>query len=284
MSMSTTRQPAGSVGPRWEDDTMTITTARAADDVEDGGVERKARIRAGMVAAFADGVRSCLSNTQDGWSVAKVADRVWKVADASGADRGARYTTRCAAIEELQGGRLQRQWRDRVDWYLGDSSDPRTRALADDERAAVEQVVAELGTIEWSDPHGGRCRIETNLGGQLRVHEFGDDGYDLWGYDHNGHYSGPHDHVPFRRSPFHTADDVDAEPAQLAPGAGVTHPDRDDTGTVIDSGDPAWTPNELTDTAPAADMVKVRWSDSVDPTQLYWEYSAELRVVAGAVH
>lgn len=56
----------------------------------------------------------------------------------------------------------------------------------------------------------------------------------------------------------------------------VTHPDRDDRGTVIDSADPAWTPDELTTTAPDADMVKVRWSASVDPTQLYWEYASEL--------
>lgn len=57
----------------------------------------------------------------------------------------------------------------------------------------------------------------------------------------------------------------------------VTHPDRDDHGTVVDSNAPAWTPNELTIDPPDAGMVKVRWSDSADPTQLYWEYAAELR-------
>ncbi|ORW24560.1 hypothetical protein AWC17_03185 [Mycobacterium nebraskense] len=57
----------------------------------------------------------------------------------------------------------------------------------------------------------------------------------------------------------------------------VTHPDRADTGTVIDSAGPAWTPDALTATPPDADMVKVRWSDSADPMQIYWEYASELR-------
>ncbi len=63
----------------------------------------------------------------------------------------------------------------------------------------------------------------------------------------------------------------------------VTHPDRGDVGRVVDTARPAWTPNELTVQAPAAGMVKVCWSDSADRTQLYWEYSAELRE-ASTVH
>lgn len=59
----------------------------------------------------------------------------------------------------------------------------------------------------------------------------------------------------------------------------VTHPDRSDIGTVIDSPAPAWTPDELSPDAPDDAMVKVRWSDSADPTQLYWEYLAELHLV-----
>lgn len=57
----------------------------------------------------------------------------------------------------------------------------------------------------------------------------------------------------------------------------VTHPDRQDHGTVVDSSGPAWTPNELTTEPPDAGMVKVRWSNSADATQLYWEYAAELQ-------
>ncbi|UBV20379.1 hypothetical protein H8Z59_24395 [Mycolicibacterium fortuitum] len=57
----------------------------------------------------------------------------------------------------------------------------------------------------------------------------------------------------------------------------VVHPDRPDHGTVDASDSPAWTPNDLTLDPPDTGMVKVRWSDSVDTTQLYWEYAAELR-------
>lgn len=59
----------------------------------------------------------------------------------------------------------------------------------------------------------------------------------------------------------------------------VTHPERDDYGTVVDSVHPAWTPEELAVAPPAPGMVKVRWSDSADPSQLYWEYLDELRAV-----
>lgn len=57
----------------------------------------------------------------------------------------------------------------------------------------------------------------------------------------------------------------------------VTHPDRQDRGAIADGDEPAWTPNELTAEPPDAGMVKVRWFDSVDTNQLYWEYAAELR-------
>ena len=64
--------------------------------------------------------------------------------------------------------------------------------------------------------------------------------------------------------------------ATTEPAAVVTHPDRDGTGAVIDGDYQAWTPNELTAIPPDVGMVKVQWADSVDPAQLYWEYSAEL--------
>jgi len=52
----------------------------------------------------------------------------------------------------------------------------------------------------------------------------------------------------------------------------VTHGDRDDLG-----GDaPAWTPNDLTVEPPDVGMVKVQWADGLNPSQLYWEYAAEL--------
>jgi hypothetical protein len=66
------------------------------------------------------------------------------------------------------------------------------------------------------------------------------------------------------------------------PGAAVTHPERDGDGAVVGGAAPAWTPDELTAAPPDAGMVKVRWSDSVDRTQLYWEYTSELRLAAAA--
>ena len=63
-----------------------------------------------------------------------------------------------------------------------------------------------------------------------------------------------------------------------AAGSVVTHAERDSAGTIVHQPDmPAWTPDELTLTPPDAGMVKVRWSDSVDPAALFWEYSHELR-------
>lgn len=56
----------------------------------------------------------------------------------------------------------------------------------------------------------------------------------------------------------------------------VAHPDRQDRGEVVDSTTPAWTPNDLKAEPPDAGMVKVRWSDSVDRSALFWEYLAEL--------
>jgi hypothetical protein len=65
--------------------------------------------------------------------------------------------------------------------------------------------------------------------------------------------------------------------AATSAGRVVTHPDRHDSGTVTDTDAPAWTPNDLAVDAPDAGIVKVRWSDSADPTHFYWEYVTELR-------
>ncbi|RIT36843.1 hypothetical protein D2E76_16460 [Mycobacteroides abscessus] len=59
----------------------------------------------------------------------------------------------------------------------------------------------------------------------------------------------------------------------------VTHPERSDTGRIVESDAKAWTPNELTAGAPDDGMVKVRWSDSADPAALFWEYEFELAEV-----
>ncbi|MGI6797785.1 hypothetical protein [Gordonia sihwensis] len=57
-----------------------------------------------------------------------------------------------------------------------------------------------------------------------------------------------------------------------------THRDRPgQVCTIVDSPDPAWTPNDYTCTPPDVGMVKVRWSDD-DSGELSWEYRAELRL------
>lgn len=65
----------------------------------------------------------------------------------------------------------------------------------------------------------------------------------------------------------------------LVDGVRVTHENRPDLGVVTVCPAPAWTPDELTVNPPAPDMVKVRWSDSVDRSALFWEYVAELTTI-----
>lgn len=38
----------------------------------------------------------------------------------------------------------------------------------------------------------------------MSAHEFFDGGYDMWGYDRDGHYDSRFDVTPFQRSPFPT--------------------------------------------------------------------------------
>lgn len=59
---------------------------------------------------------------------------------------------------------------------------------------------------------------------------------------------------------------------ELKPKSRVAHEDRSEPGTVKATGK-AWTPNELTSTAPDEGMVRVQWDGC---THLYWEYSEEL--------
>lgn len=38
----------------------------------------------------------------------------------------------------------------------------------------------------------------------MTTHEFDSNGYDLWGYDRNGHYNSTFDRAPFQASPHPT--------------------------------------------------------------------------------
>lgn len=51
-------------------------------------------------------------------------------------------------------------------------------------------------------------RLERNIQGELAEHRFGEDGYDIWGYDRDGRYDGVYDHAPFQCSPFPTEHSV----------------------------------------------------------------------------
>lgn len=65
----------------------------------------------------------------------------------------------------------------------------------------------------------------------------------------------------------------------LVNGVTVTHRDRPDLGVIVDCAAPAWTPDKLTVNPPAPGMVKVRWTDSVDRSALFWEHAAELTTI-----
>lgn len=57
----------------------------------------------------------------------------------------------------------------------------------------------------------------------------------------------------------------------------VTHPRRQGYGEVGDTDAPAWTPDTLAVDPPDVGMVKVRWFDRGQASQLCWEYAIELR-------
>lgn len=64
----------------------------------------------------------------------------------------------------------------------------------------------------------------------------------------------------------------------LDPGTRVLWADLHDSafakhGTVTNGTEPAWTPNDLSATAPDADMITVVWDGDVQPC---WEYVHEL--------
>lgn len=66
--------------------------------------------------------------------------------------------------------------------------------------------------------------------------------------------------------------------AALGPGERVLWADLGDGpyvkhGTVLREPVKAWTPNDLTDTAPDTAMVAVQWDGDTDPC---WEYTQEL--------
>lgn len=43
---------------------------------------------------------------------------------------------------------------------------------------------------------------EKTVDGLVEEHYFGDDGFDVWGYNIRGEYEGTYDRAPFQNSPF----------------------------------------------------------------------------------
>lgn len=177
-------------------------------DLIESAEARRRRIRAGQLAAFEESLRDHLNNPPATWSVAKKGDRCWAVVDVRGTPRTAgRYTTKRAASEARDDRQHDAQWQDRTNWYLG-GVDARSRPLEPDETAIVAQVVSEVDTdLEWVDHHGLVCRAELTHTGTPAIHTFDEHGFDVWGYDRDGHYASAYDRAPLQASPFPVRDE-----------------------------------------------------------------------------
>jgi hypothetical protein len=109
--------------------------------------DRKARILAGQLAAFEGSVRFHFTYPPATWFVRKVADRRWYITH-DGMNKYGQvrsFDTKRKAVEWLDDSNNQdiRAWRERSEWYLETSRDPRNRKLSDAEREIVQRVLAE---------------------------------------------------------------------------------------------------------------------------------------------
>lgn len=106
--------------------------------------QRRARIKARMLAAFEDGLCNHFDNPPSTWSVVKGSTRNWHIVDRQGVRRDASsHQTKQAAATDLASGRYEKRWQADTDWYLGTSTDPRLRPLTPDERAVVDRVLGD---------------------------------------------------------------------------------------------------------------------------------------------
>jgi hypothetical protein len=106
--------------------------------------ERKARIHAGVMAAFEDAVRHHFTNPPSTWTVRKVADRYWTVVDPHGTAIETHPTKKTAEQARASGTHVS-IWHQKAAWYRGESRDPRSRTLTDEERAIAARVLLEVG-------------------------------------------------------------------------------------------------------------------------------------------
>lgn len=125
---------------------ITVTDEMLAGDILDAivdKIERRERIRQGMLSHFETGLRYHLANNPDTWHVVKRAERCWHVVNGAGDSVGGSSTTKRHALELLQGNGYRRSWLERDEWYRGTSNDPRNRAFAADEQAIIDRVLGE---------------------------------------------------------------------------------------------------------------------------------------------
>ncbi|MFL0286883.1 hypothetical protein ACJH6J_23950 [Mycobacterium sp. SMC-18] len=92
------------------------------------------------LAAFEKCARWHFANPPATWTVHKVDARTWHVRAADGAVID-RFTTKRAAEQACTDGTYVKLWHAKTAWYMGTGADPRERALTDEERAIVDEIV-----------------------------------------------------------------------------------------------------------------------------------------------
>ncbi|CPT78052.1 Uncharacterised protein [Mycobacteroides abscessus] len=92
------------------------------------------------LAAFEMSARWHFAHPPATWTVHKVDARTWHIRAADGAVID-RFTTKRAAERARVDGTYVKLWHAKTAWYMGTSTDPRERALTDEERAIIDDIV-----------------------------------------------------------------------------------------------------------------------------------------------
>ncbi|NTY62620.1 hypothetical protein [Mycolicibacterium sphagni] len=92
------------------------------------------------IAAFETAARSHFANPPATWTVHKVDTRTWHIRTTDGAVVD-RFTTKRDAEQGCVAGTYVRLWHEKTAWYMGTSTNPRDRALSEQERAIIDEIV-----------------------------------------------------------------------------------------------------------------------------------------------
>lgn len=92
------------------------------------------------ITAFENAARWHFANPPATWTVHKVDARTWHIraTDGTVVDR---FTTKRAAEQGRVDGAYVTLWHEKTAWYMGQSQNPRDRALSAQERAVIEEIV-----------------------------------------------------------------------------------------------------------------------------------------------